>query len=345
MDKKIQNTFSKAQQQIEKLQTAFRKGGGLERALMSEGADIAAIARASRALKTALTEMAKITKSSVTLTEGVLDGDDEDGFMARSQLYFLARDAISLHGMIGDRDNLEPWVQSKITAASEGIDAVRRYTEYQQVNAAGPAPVAQPDMEESASPIGSAPLEQAAQLVIVGDWTALKDLLMSMDPASREDIIRTVADQEPEGFGAMFQDLESLSSCVSEASITEFAPLLGTIVARLGAGTIARAATSAASSAVFGGTNSTDDSKPANWDKLLNATPDTEDDAPDVDEVAKNMVGNMRKMAERKLTKGEVKKRDEYADKLPDAEFKKRYGKDADSVKYGTATNMAKKGK
>ena len=64
------------------------------------------------------------------LTEGVLDGDDEDGFMARSQLYFMARDAIQLHGIINDRDNLPNWVSSKITAASEGIDSVRRYMEY-----------------------------------------------------------------------------------------------------------------------------------------------------------------------------------------------------------------------
>jgi len=45
---------------------------------------------------------------------------------------------------------------------------------------------------------------------------------------------------------------------------------------------------------------------------------------------------------ERELTKAEIKKRDDYADDLPDAEFKKRYGKDWEAVKYGTATNMAK---
>ena len=32
-------------------------------------------------------------KESV-VTEGVLDSDDDDGFMARPQLYFMARDAI-----------------------------------------------------------------------------------------------------------------------------------------------------------------------------------------------------------------------------------------------------------
>jgi len=50
-----------------------------------------------------------------------------------------------------------------------------------------------------------------------------------------------------------------------------------------------------------------------------------------------------KKTTERKLSKAEIKKRDEYADDLPDAEFKKRYGDDWEAVKYGTATKMAKK--
>ena len=45
---------------------------------------------------------------------------------------------------------------------------------------------------------------------------------------------------------------------------------------------------------------------------------------------------------ERTLTKGEMNKREKLAKDLPDAEFKKRYGKDWMSVKMGTATNMAK---
>jgi len=92
-------------------------------------------------------EMGLIKESK--LTEGVLDGDDDDGFMARSQLYFLARDAINLHGIIDDRDDLEPWVQSKIAQASQGIDAVRRYTEYNAMK--GEMPGADMDVEESKS--------------------------------------------------------------------------------------------------------------------------------------------------------------------------------------------------
>jgi hypothetical protein len=36
--------------------------------------------------------------------------------------------------MIQDTDNLEPWVQSKITKASDYINSVRNYMEYLAMN-------------------------------------------------------------------------------------------------------------------------------------------------------------------------------------------------------------------
>jgi len=45
---------------------------------------------------------------------------------------------------------------------------------------------------------------------------------------------------------------------------------------------------------------------------------------------------------ERELTKQEIKRREEIAKDLPDADFKKRYGADWKSVKIATATKMAK---
>lgn len=68
------------------------------------------------------------------IMEGVLDDQDEDGWMAKSELYKLAKDAIALHGMIQDTDNLEPWVQSKITKASDYINSIRNYMEYLSMN-------------------------------------------------------------------------------------------------------------------------------------------------------------------------------------------------------------------
>lgn len=68
------------------------------------------------------------------LTEGVLDATDEDGWMAKSQLYKLSKYSIELHGMIQDTENLEPWVQAKITRACDSISAVKHYMEYLAVN-------------------------------------------------------------------------------------------------------------------------------------------------------------------------------------------------------------------
>ncbi len=68
------------------------------------------------------------------LMEGVLDDADDDGWMAKSELYKLAKYAIALHGMIQDNENLEPWVQSKITKASDYISTVKHYLEYVQLN-------------------------------------------------------------------------------------------------------------------------------------------------------------------------------------------------------------------
>jgi hypothetical protein len=79
-----------------------------------------------------------ITESRRTkLKEGVLDDQDDDGFMAKRQLYDIAKYAVELHRSIQDTDNLEPWIQAKITTAAEYIDTVKHYMEYNQVRDAG----------------------------------------------------------------------------------------------------------------------------------------------------------------------------------------------------------------
>jgi hypothetical protein len=69
-------------------------------------------------------------KMRIMVTEGVLDSTDDDGWMAKSQLYKTAKYAIALHQMINDADDLEPWVQAKITRASVDLSAVKHYMEY-----------------------------------------------------------------------------------------------------------------------------------------------------------------------------------------------------------------------
>lgn len=67
------------------------------------------------------------------ISESVLDDVDDDGFMAKRQLYDLAKYSVELHRMIQDTDNLEPWIQAKITKAADYIDTVKHYMEYNQL--------------------------------------------------------------------------------------------------------------------------------------------------------------------------------------------------------------------
>ena len=57
--------------------------------------------------------------------------DDHEVKMAQSSLYQVAKDAAALHVMLDGVDNLEGWVQSKITLATDYIARVRDYMEYE----------------------------------------------------------------------------------------------------------------------------------------------------------------------------------------------------------------------
>lgn len=58
------------------------------------------------------------------------DGEDTDGSMARAQLRSILDDAEELHAMIRDRDDLEPWVQAKITKAADYLSMLHGYLEH-----------------------------------------------------------------------------------------------------------------------------------------------------------------------------------------------------------------------
>jgi len=158
---KIDNTFNRIMNEIDKFEKVFKQGGQLEMAVMEIDGDpsyLKDVAEALAGLYDALEDahfgtighvvddrgakddvhpahQESVQENKKTIKEGVLDSDDEDGFMARSQLYFMARDAIKLHSVIQDQDDLEPWVQSKIAQSSKDMDAVRRYTEYNAMKA------------------------------------------------------------------------------------------------------------------------------------------------------------------------------------------------------------------
>ena len=55
--------------------------------------------------------------------------DDLEGEMAKDQLLHIARYAISMAARLDDNQELEGWVQSKITLAKDYVSKVRHYLE------------------------------------------------------------------------------------------------------------------------------------------------------------------------------------------------------------------------
>lgn len=66
--------------------------------------------------------------TSVTAEDHNLDPADESS-MAKSELYSIAKYAIELMKMIEDGEQLDAWVQSKITKAADYVNSVKRYME------------------------------------------------------------------------------------------------------------------------------------------------------------------------------------------------------------------------
>jgi hypothetical protein len=106
---------------------------------------------------------------------------DDDGFMAKRQLYDLAKYAVELHRMIQDTDNLEPWVQAKITKAADYISTVKHYLEYQGVRGA----------EGTADQMGADDMadidDMDAQVVATGEIEPLAPLMADADPTIVEE--------------------------------------------------------------------------------------------------------------------------------------------------------------
>jgi hypothetical protein len=125
----------------------------------------------------------EVSKKRSAIREGVLDATDDDGWMAKSQLYRLAKCSAELHGMINDADDLEPWVQAKITKASDYIMAVKNYMEY-LINREGNMPdmdmidspdmMVEPEMDDTQLPIVREKAESKAQQKAAGIALAAK---------------------------------------------------------------------------------------------------------------------------------------------------------------------------
>jgi len=60
--------------------------------------------------------------------------DDHEAAMARAQLYKLAKYSAKLFEMIEEGEELEGWVQAKITKASDYVSAVYHHLEYEKMS-------------------------------------------------------------------------------------------------------------------------------------------------------------------------------------------------------------------
>ena len=59
---------------------------------------------------------------------------DDEGRMAKSDLFKIAKYAVELSQALHDEDQLEGWVQAKITKAADYLSAVKHYLEYEMKN-------------------------------------------------------------------------------------------------------------------------------------------------------------------------------------------------------------------
>ena len=74
--------------------------------------------------------------------------DDHEAKMARAELYKLNQYSAKLFKLIGENDELDGWVQAKITKAADYISSVYHYLEYEQM-AASKVDKGPRDFEES----------------------------------------------------------------------------------------------------------------------------------------------------------------------------------------------------
>ena len=61
------------------------------------------------------------------------DHSDQEGQMALSQLQQIMKNADMLKGIVSEDDELQSWVQSKLTKASDYLDSVRGFLEYEMM--------------------------------------------------------------------------------------------------------------------------------------------------------------------------------------------------------------------
>ena len=77
-------------------------------------------------MKLSRTRLIEIVKEEI-LKENLAHTEDNEGQMARSNLFQISSDATLLHNMIGDNQQLPGWVQEFLALASDHLHHVKKF--------------------------------------------------------------------------------------------------------------------------------------------------------------------------------------------------------------------------
>jgi hypothetical protein len=55
-----------------------------------------------------------------------------EGWMIKSQLFNIARNAVRLHKMVNEKEDFEDWVQAKLTLADDYLETITYFIEYRK---------------------------------------------------------------------------------------------------------------------------------------------------------------------------------------------------------------------
>jgi hypothetical protein len=112
-------------------------------------------------MKITETRLKQIIQEEMDRHNAHMDDIDEEGEMAKAQLYKIAKYSMMLHDALDDETQLESWVQSKITIASEYMSKVTHYLEYEMG-----LDLQDPDLDMESEDV--TPCGEAEPLMVVG---------------------------------------------------------------------------------------------------------------------------------------------------------------------------------
>jgi hypothetical protein len=145
------------------------------------------------------------THTDVEPMEKIHVEDDSEIRMACAQLYRAAKNSLELHRMIKYVDQLEGWVQAKITLAAENLENVKNYMEYELVSST--LTESQQVMREDLDP-------KTAKLVALG--RKMMDYSAAYRPTKGDDEMLDLMNK----FSAVGEKLTSLGTLFGPRSLT-----------------------------------------------------------------------------------------------------------------------------